>query len=55
MNDKHVDFDFRGKRIWVAGHTGMVGGAVMRQLQTEPCELVTATRRELNLIDQKGY
>ena len=54
MNDKSVDFDFKGKRIWVAGHTGMVGGAVMRQLQAEPCEVVTATRRELDLIDQKA-
>ena len=54
MNDKCIDFDLRGKRIWVAGHTGMVGSAVMRHLEAEPCELITATRNELDLIDQKA-
>jgi len=40
-------------RIFVAGHRGMVGSALVRQLQaTGGCELVTRTRAELDLADQ---
>ena len=44
-------------RIYVAGHRGMVGGAILRRLQAraqagEPIELVTRTSRELDLTDQ---
>jgi GDP-L-fucose synthase len=42
-------YDLSGKRIWVAGHTGMVGGAVVRRLAAERCEVVTATRRDADL------
>jgi GDP-L-fucose synthase len=45
-------FDLAGKRIWVAGHRGMVGSAVVRRLKSEPCELVTVDRRELDLTRQ---
>jgi GDP-L-fucose synthase len=45
-------FDLAGKRIWVAGHTGMVGSALVRRLGREGCELITATRRELDLTRQ---
>ena len=41
-----------GKRIWVAGHTGMVGGAVARRLEGEGCTLLTARRAELDLTRQ---
>lgn len=43
-----------GKRIWVAGHAGMVGSAVVRRLEREPggVEILTAGRRELDLRDQ---
>ena len=41
-----------GKRIWVAGHTGMVGGAVARRLEGEGCTLLTARRSELDLTRQ---
>lgn len=41
------------KRIYVAGHRGMVGSALMRHLQKDgPYELITRTRDELNLVDQ---
>jgi GDP-L-fucose synthase len=38
----------------VAGHRGMVGAAIVRQLESElgPSALVTRTREELNLTDQ---
>lgn len=41
-----------GKRIFVAGHRGMVGSAIVRRLQAEECEVLTAGRQELDLIDQ---
>lgn len=41
------------QRIFVAGHKGMVGSALARQLeQDETVELVTRARTELNLLDQ---
>jgi GDP-L-fucose synthase len=42
----------RGKRIWVGGHSGMVGSALLRRLQREDCELLTVTHRELDLRRQ---
>ena len=47
-------FDLRGKRVFVAGHRGMVGSAVVRRLAAEDCEILTATRAELDLLDQAG-
>jgi GDP-L-fucose synthase len=44
-----VPYQLDGKRVWVAGHRGMVGAAVVRRLATESCEIVTATRAELDL------
>ncbi len=48
------NFDLTGKRVWVAGHRGMVGAAIVRRLAGEPCEIVTATRAELDLLDQRA-
>jgi GDP-L-fucose synthase len=45
-------FDIAAKRIWVAGHRGMVGAAVVRRLQTEPCQLILAGREEVDLTRQ---
>lgn len=45
-------FDLAGKRVWVAGHSGMAGAAIVRRLARENCELVTATRAELDLLRQ---
>ncbi|MFT5864720.1 MAG: GDP-L-fucose synthase, partial [Gammaproteobacteria bacterium] len=40
-------------RIYVAGHRGMVGGAILRQLQAVGGhDLITATSAELDLTDQ---
>jgi GDP-L-fucose synthase len=33
-------FDLREKRVWVAGQHGMVGSAMMRRLEREPCALL---------------
>jgi GDP-L-fucose synthase len=45
-------FDLAGKRIWVAGHNGMVGSALIRRLQRESCEILTADRASLDLRNQ---
>jgi GDP-L-fucose synthase len=47
-------FELRGKRVFVAGHRGMVGSAVVRRLASEDCEVLTAGRDELDLLDQQG-
>ena len=39
-------------KIFVAGHNGMVGSAICRQLQKQDVELVTASRQELDLTNQ---
>ena len=45
-------FELTGRRVWVAGHRGMAGSAIARRLQRESCEIVTATRGELDLLRQ---
>ena len=47
-------YDLAGKRVWVAGHRGMVGGAIARRLVSEGCEVLTASREELDLTDQRA-
>ena len=43
-----------GKRIWVAGHRGMVGSAIVRRLATTGAEVLTADRAQLDLLDQSA-
>ena len=40
-------------KIYVAGHGGMVGSALCRQLATRDCQIITCTREDLDLLDQK--
>ena len=47
-------FDLAGKRVWVAGHRGMVGSALVRRLASEDCEILTASRAELDLTRQQA-
>jgi GDP-L-fucose synthase len=49
VSEAQVKFDLRGKRVFIAGHAGMAGSAIVRRLQGENCEIVTAPRRELDL------
>ena len=45
-------FSLEGKRVWVAGHRGLVGSAVVRRLEGEACEILTAGSAELDLRNQ---
>ncbi len=47
-----IVFPLEGKRIWVAGHNGMVGSALVRRLGSENCEVITVDRSEVDLIRQ---
>jgi len=44
-----VIFELRDKRVFVTGHGGMVGSAIVRRLEREHCDTLLATRRELDL------
>jgi GDP-L-fucose synthase len=45
-------FRLAGRRVFVAGHAGMAGSAIVRRLADEDCEALTAPRAELDLMDQ---
>jgi len=45
-------FPLTGKRVWVAGHRGMVGSAIVRRLAGEGCEVITAGREVVDLKRQ---
>ncbi len=45
-------YPLTGKRVWVAGHRGMVGSAIVRRLESENCEILTADRDTVDLKDQ---
>ncbi|XSG82635.1 MAG: GDP-L-fucose synthase [Methyloligella sp. ZOD6] len=47
-------FSLRGKRVWVAGHRGMVGSAIVRRLAGEDCEILTAGRDKVDLRNQRS-
>lgn len=49
---RHAMYDLTGKRVWVAGHRGMVGAALVRRLASEGCEVLTAARGDADLTRQ---
>ena len=49
-----VTFAIANKRIWVAGHRGMLGQALVRRLGKERCEVLAIERAELDLEDQSA-
>jgi GDP-L-fucose synthase len=46
-------FPLSGKRIWVAGHRGMVGSALVRRLERADCEILTVGRQQCDLRRQE--
>jgi GDP-L-fucose synthase len=45
-------YELRGKRVWVAGHNGLAGGAIIDRLEQEDCEVVIAPREQIDLRNQ---
>lgn len=57
MGDRIVSekkYSLAGKKVWVAGHRGMVGSAIVRQLaeRDDVAEIITASRSEVDLVRQ---
>jgi GDP-L-fucose synthase len=51
MKRSSNQYELRNKRVWVAGHRGLVGSALVRRLERENCEIVTAPRASCDLRD----
>ena len=47
-----MKYNLSVKKVWVAGHRGMVGSAICRQLENEVCNIIKAGRDEVNLVNQ---
>ena len=47
-----IDYSLAGRRVWVAGHSGMAGSAILRRLTRENCEILTVSHSELDLRRQ---
>jgi len=47
-----IAFELKGKSVYVAGHRGMVGSALVRRLAREDIKLLTVSRSEVDLLDQ---
>jgi len=52
MADTSSEYSLAGKRVWVAGHRGMAGSAIVRRLGEENCEILTVARAEVDLRRQ---
>ncbi|HUG46687.1 MAG TPA: GDP-L-fucose synthase [Sphingomicrobium sp.] len=49
-----MTYSFAGTNVFVAGHRGMVGSAILRRLKSEDCTILTADRAELDLRNQSS-
>jgi GDP-L-fucose synthase len=47
-----LPFDLAGKKVWVAGHRGMVGSALVRRLAREDCEVLSVDHTAVDLTRQ---
>ena len=52
LTEKALSYSLSGKKVWVAGHTGMLGSALCRRLSVEDVEVLTATHAALDLRRQ---
>src|SRR6266498_4405056 len=52
MKAGSAPFDLTNQRVFVAGHNGMAGSAIVRRLQQEHCQILTIDHRELDLSRQ---
>ena len=49
-----MTFELRARRVYVAGHRGMVGAALVRRLEQEDCEVLVTGRDTLDLRDRNA-
>jgi len=49
-----MKYQLADKKIWVAGHRGMVGSALARRLDREPCQVITADRDMVDLTEKSA-
>ena len=47
------NYNLTGKRVWVAGHRGMVGAAIVRRLEREDCNILTCQRDDVDFTRQE--
>ena len=47
-----MSYSLTGKRVWVAGHKGMAGSAIVRRLAGERCQILSVERRQVDLRRQ---
>lgn len=52
MIEQRGAFELAGRKVWVAGHRGLVGAAVVRRLRNEDCQILTVDRAEVDLTRQ---
>ncbi len=52
MTEPRLPYSLSGKRVWVAGHTGMVGSALLKRLARENCTILTLSHGEADLRRQ---
>lgn len=52
-NDGGAPYSLAGKRVWVAGHNGLVGRGLLRRLAEVDCEVLTSSRRDVDLRRQQ--
>jgi GDP-L-fucose synthase len=52
MSGLQKSYSLKDKRVWVAGHRGMVGSALLRRLEREDCILITVDRADVDLTRQ---
>jgi len=51
---RRTPYSLQGKRVWVAGHRGMVGAALVRRLGRENCDVLTVDRTQVDLRDPRS-
>ena len=52
LPDTTLKYSLKKKRIWIAGHNGMVGSSILRRLAHEDCNILCVARSDLDLRNQ---
>ena len=52
MEEKRINYTLKNKRIWVVGHNGMVGNAIVRKLKRLNCKIQICKKKDVDLRSQ---